>query len=380
MATFTIPAPMPLDMDSGNMAESWRRFAQRFDNFETATGVNAKPEATRVATLLLVIGQRALETYNTFTWDAETDKTKIGPVLAQLKKFCDGKRNITYERHIFNCRIQKEGEKFDSFVTSLKSLAETCEFGTLKDSLILDRIVIGINKPSLKQCLLRTENLTLDTAISKIRAETAASEQMEQMKQSKASDVSDATQHARTVRSHKKGKQKYQNTPQESNPRKSRTSSTICTYCGGEYPHKSKNTCPAYGKKCNNCGKMNHYAKQCRQKHNAHAVDIMSNDENDSTTSEDEYSFHITGTESEKQPKVNLTIQGSTVNAIIDTGATINIMSMSTYKRLQHKPQLYTEKLPKVFGYGSRQALCLAGTFSANITYKTKSKYQHHSA
>ena len=34
--------------------------------------------------------------------------------------------------------------------------------------------------------------------------------------------------------------------------------------CGFEYPHKT--SCPAYGKKCNNCGRLNHFLKCCRTK------------------------------------------------------------------------------------------------------------------
>jgi hypothetical protein len=34
--------------------------------------------------------------------------------------------------------------------------------------------------------------------------------------------------------------------------------------CGYEYPHK--NSCPAKGKKCNNCGRLNYFTKCCRRK------------------------------------------------------------------------------------------------------------------
>ncbi|CAC5379318.1 unnamed protein product [Mytilus coruscus] len=36
-----------------------------------------------------------------------------------------------------------------------------------------------------------------------------------------------------------------------------------CSYCGKQC---IKGKCPAYGKKCDNCGKQNHFASQCRQK------------------------------------------------------------------------------------------------------------------
>ena len=34
--------------------------------------------------------------------------------------------------------------------------------------------------------------------------------------------------------------------------------------CGGSYPHRGM--CPAQGKKCMSCGKLNHFAKVCRSK------------------------------------------------------------------------------------------------------------------
>ena len=39
-----------------------------------------------------------------------------------------------------------------------------------------------------------------------------------------------------------------------------------CGLCGGNYPHQG--TCPAQGKKCLKCGKMNHFSKVCRGKPN----------------------------------------------------------------------------------------------------------------
>ena len=40
-------------------------------------------------------------------------------------------------------RKQEEGESVDTFIISLYSLAEHCNYGQLKDELIWDRIVVG---------------------------------------------------------------------------------------------------------------------------------------------------------------------------------------------------------------------------------------------
>ena len=82
MAAFTIPAQAPLDMASSNLAENWKTFKQRYKNFELATGI-----AYRVATILSVIGQEAVDVYNTFTWAEAGDNTKIAKVTDKFETF-----------------------------------------------------------------------------------------------------------------------------------------------------------------------------------------------------------------------------------------------------------------------------------------------------
>ena len=62
----------------------------------------------------------------------------------KLEEFGVGETNEIYERYQFNKRDQESGESIDSYVASLRTLAKTCNYGSLLDSLILDRIVVGI--------------------------------------------------------------------------------------------------------------------------------------------------------------------------------------------------------------------------------------------
>ena len=50
-----------------------------------------------------------------------------------------------------NAQVQEHGETVKIFVTALCTLAEYCEYGTLHDELIRDRIVIGIRDAELSQ-------------------------------------------------------------------------------------------------------------------------------------------------------------------------------------------------------------------------------------
>ena len=131
----------------------------------TASGIGEKDDRIKSATLLHVAGEEALEIYNTFTWDEEGDDKKVAAVMAKFEAYCNPRKNVTWERHIFNTRNQQPGETIDQYVTDLKTKAKSCEFSTLSDSLIRDRIVGGIINDSTRSRLLRTTDLTLEKAV-----------------------------------------------------------------------------------------------------------------------------------------------------------------------------------------------------------------------
>ena len=66
----------------------------------------------------------------------------------------------------------------------------------------------------------------------------------------------------------------------------SRGQPNTCRNCGYEYPHKTS-TCPAKGKTCNFCKKVNHFSRCCHQR-NKPVREVLQSD------SEDEFSYSIT--------------------------------------------------------------------------------------
>lgn len=128
----------------GNVAENWRKWKQRFELFVAASGLSEKDEKVQAATSLHVAGPEALEIYNTFSWENEGDERKVTKIMEKFQAYCEPRKNITWERHVFNTCNQEVGETIDQYVTKLKTKARSCEFGALKDSLIRDRIVCGI--------------------------------------------------------------------------------------------------------------------------------------------------------------------------------------------------------------------------------------------
>ena len=134
----------------GNLAENWRKWEQQFNLFLVASGIGEKSAKVQASTLLHVIGENALEVYNNFTWENEGDSMKVDKIMQKFRPYCNPRKNITYERHVFNTRNQRAGETIDQYVTDLRTKAKSCEFGTLCDGLIRDRIVYGIIDDKLR--------------------------------------------------------------------------------------------------------------------------------------------------------------------------------------------------------------------------------------
>ena len=92
MAQVSLKQPAPLDLDNGDPAENWKKFKQRFTLFCNASGLSGKSQAMQTSTLLHIIGDRALEVYNSFEFDSEEDKMKLSVVLEKLGNYCTFQR------------------------------------------------------------------------------------------------------------------------------------------------------------------------------------------------------------------------------------------------------------------------------------------------
>ena len=154
-----IPFPEKLEL-TGNLAHNWKRFKRVWENYEVASGLNEMGNAKRAATFLTCVGPDEIEIYDSWQLPDEK-KNDIGEILSKFQTYCVGETNETYERYTFNTRNQEPGETFDSYLKAIRTLAKTCNFGTLEDNLIRDRIVIGISDSATKKKLLRLIGMQL---------------------------------------------------------------------------------------------------------------------------------------------------------------------------------------------------------------------------
>ena len=102
------------------------------------------------------IGEDCVRIFDTFCLrpDEEND---VEVIKTKFDEYFTPKSCITFERYNFNQIVQQEDEKFDSFVTRVKEQAKKCSFSVLHDSLVKDRIIIGVRYTSLVPQLLNDE-------------------------------------------------------------------------------------------------------------------------------------------------------------------------------------------------------------------------------
>src|ERR1700733_797654 len=103
-------------------------------------------------------------------------------VAKDVERRCMGeveeKVNVCLERCIFNRRMQEKGETFDAYLSELRTLIRSCEYGSQSESILCDRIVFGIKDDETRRRLLYfTNELTLDSAVEICKANEVAAKQ-----------------------------------------------------------------------------------------------------------------------------------------------------------------------------------------------------------
>ena len=352
--------PQCLSLD-GNVSENWKKFYQEFQIYMTSTEKNTKPEDVKVAVFLRCAGYEALDIYNSFDFPTDADKT-LENVVDKFKAYCEPKTNVTYERYVFFNRCQAADEPIDSFVTNLKKLAGTCEFAALKDSLVKDRIVMGIRDDCLRSKLLKHGKLTLETAVDMCRAQEFTSNQMKRINEKSAV-------HVNTVKNYASSGTNYamrgSNASSGSNYAM-RGSPRPCQFCG--YNHKyGRDRCPASGKRCNNCSSIGHFASCCKRDRNtARTVRQLYVDE------PEEYDV---GTVMDSMCKfvggIPIKISDKVVYFQPDTGSDVTIISLELAKLLNVKGFTKTRAILCAFGGFKIQPLgtCILKCFYEGSKY-----------
>ena len=284
-----IQPPASIDLSDANAKDNWKLWLQLWNNYAIVAGLQDKEEKYRVALFLSSLGVEGIKIFNGFTFDETKRESKesLECIISKFDDYIIGTVNETYERFKFNSRNQNPGEKFESYLTVLQDLAKTCGFcDCLRDTLLRDRIVLGIQDNNTRKKLLQERALTLDKTIDVCKSAELVSTQVKDIadatSNSKSADVNKVTGAKHRHGGHKKSKPTKSSTSGATSD-KVKVKQIHCKFCGLTHDN-DRNKCPAWGKTCSKCHGANHFAKKCRSRsRKVHGVQ----DESDSESEEE---------------------------------------------------------------------------------------------
>jgi hypothetical protein len=207
-------------------------------------GFNINSQARQRALLLHYGGPDLHDIFDTLP-DTGTDE-ELKPAIDALNKYFNPKKNVDFETIIFRRATQEADETVNMFCTRLRKLAINCDFPD-KDRENKTQIIDNCTSE-----ILRKKALEKDRSLDKILEIARTLE----LSNSRAQEVNSSSQVTL-------GKIQSARPNMTQNRRPNQNShNRACYFCGFDYPHTG--ICPAQGKQCASCGKMNHFARVCR--------------------------------------------------------------------------------------------------------------------
>ena len=244
-------------------------------------------------------------------------------LFKRSEEYCLPKKNLVVERRKFFRKNQHDDETFDQFITELRNLASTCEFGDLHENLLLYKVMDGIRSDKIRDVLLRKGvEMTLEKAINICQTEETTKMQMKEMSSEKEMGGITKNQKRKKALNKKRGSDNRQKKKNKGSTQS--MDGKECKFCG--QIHKPRG-CPAYGQECHKCKKKNHWASCCMTR-DVHEASTKSGD-----------GFLIETVEAalkEKSTEVLAILKiNKEVKVKLDCGAEVKVMPMRVFKQIE---------------------------------------------
>ncbi len=343
--------------------ETWNIFKQQFENYATITDLNKRDKGYQVALFLHSAGTQALKVYNSLKFAPAEDRNDLETITRKFDEHIIGQVNETYERYKFNRRDQGSEEPIENYVAVLRELVKKCNYGELTDSLIKDRIILGIRDNNTRKKLLQIRGSTLNQTIDICRSAELTSQQLKSIDANNDTVSKIIPKKSRDSSHKQRGKTKYNSKRSNEKPHYPSTSKDTevmpCLFCNTSHIMNRKH-CPAWGKRCTKCNRKNHFAVKCKSISKIRGFGDRSSDEYTEDSTEDtedtddmctlrelsndaDILNKVSNSKAAKERKdvyAMLLINDEPVKCLLDTGATTNVLPARyvNAKELYDKP------------------------------------------
>ena len=414
----SIPASISAFIPDPDPAEASRRWKEWLTSLEFYFDAAEVQEARKLPLLLHLIGPAMQTVYKSSIEPTITPPLTYKSVAKAITSHLEPAINVEFELYRFRQARQLDGESMDIYAARLRKLAARCCFADC-DKEIKSQIIASCRDSGLRRRALRDANLDLRGLLTLARTL--------EMTEVQASAIEKGLQ---TINIDERRRESSYHVDSSACPNCRETSfhvdsssrSRACQNCGGHHS-PDRNSCPAWGKACRHCQKLDHFESVCRSRiaghpptpvhhdrprsrhdqvnreshhrqrrrsssrdrtnyhrrddHNKRAYNLLHarSPSLSSSSSEAEYEprnnvFYVTvNTNRVRQlphTKVYIDQQQQSVDMVIDTGSSVNIICEYDYRRLSPRPRLQQTAI-NVHAYGAKKPLPIIGTFQVDL-------------
>ncbi|CAB3979301.1 Transposon Ty3-G Gag-Pol poly [Paramuricea clavata] len=287
---------------------------------------------------------------------SEAEQKKPHSVLQALREYYGASIGISGNG--------KNAESISSWESRIRNQSAQCEYESFEDELMRDQFISGLASEQLRVKLIGKGDRHKDGE----RAKVTLREVVEVAKTFEATTATN--QLMKTARE----TQVYEQVNYNNNTKQKQSNRNPCFWCSGQHKQTRQRFCPAYSKRCNQCGTLGHFARACRnagnvpgsvesrkpymqlqQQQYANQVEVEDNYVNEELFMTD---HDMNKQENARKFFAHLTVvktnRSKVVKAQIDSSSTCNTIPVNILH--QHFPNIKIEKTKAVIQtYGDQQ-------------------------
>lgn len=338
-----VKLPPDFDLQGPNAAAEWKFWKTAFEDYLAATGQHAAADKIKLSILRNIIGTDSARIMATFTVP-EDEENKYEFMVKLIDKYVNPRVNECFERYNFLKRVQKEEESFEHFLTACRHLVKTCNYNiidpdqTAEDKALRDKIVMGIQDSVTREALLRVDQLSLEKAIQFCRTSEQSKAQNLQFQQSCSINFTRKKKKSRATNGAKYTGRS--SSTKEADRRHGQDEKFNCRRCQSVHGPRE---CPAFGKPCKKCGRLNHFAVSCRVSNARNVRHVEQDYSSDESGTSDIFVRNIDSNNKCTCSRLNcvhkndmwnesIIIEDKKIQIKLDTGADVNVMPLEIFK------------------------------------------------
>lgn len=357
--------------EPATLAQRWLTWKDEFELYVTASGISDPTQ--KKALLLHLAGPQVRDVFNnSIPADKRGEAKDYKKAMDSLSEHFKPRKNAPMARQAFLAAQPTAGETINNFITRLQKLAEHCEYEGERDNQVRDRAISFIQDKNLKAKLYREETLTLSKLLE-IVSQYHDKEALVLIRDGRVNNISpDAKQGGKCWRCDKAGH--FAKECLRSRDHK-------CGKCGNvghfEVCCHSKQSKGRDSSRSSSRGRGNEYRgnsgrKQSRGRRGGSSQgqrDVRQVTEDVTTGNsarKDDFYVFYTG-ETDDGNTLKLEIADKTMNVIIDSGASCNLMSEEVFNLVTGGNVKLLECNKRVFAYASEEPLQIKGKCNLDV-------------